>query len=53
MLGGCLLVSACSTGPCGAKGCERPSSDAQRLVVWWTPELRSNVDDYTAVPVHD
>lgn len=53
ILGGCLLVSACSTGPCGAKGCERPSSDAQRLVIWWTPELRSNVDDYTAVPVHD
>ncbi|MBU3057508.1 HrpT family type III secretion system protein [Pseudomonas indica] len=53
ILGGCLLVSACSTGPCGSKGCARPSSDAQQLVIWWSPELRSNAEDYTVVPVHD
>lgn len=49
-----VLLSACAskTQPgCNQVSC-RPQSDAQKMTIWWQPELRNGLYDFTQVSVN-
>lgn len=57
LLGLALLLTGCAKRndnglTCTSVGC-RPQSGSHQLVIWWQPELRNGVADFTQVTVNE
>ena len=47
-----LMLSACARPQAGCNDVScRPSSDLHKLTIWWQPQLRNGLNDYTQIAV--